>query len=126
MNMGQVQDVMDIIANGYGSTPTGIDRSIASRVVAYFYDKGWMSPTDVAYLVEAAGGDIRVSEELAAKPSPILTRYEDPMTHEWVFRTRDKSKEDLVKNAKVNPDAEKRDYVRGAEGYVNPNPGPYS
>jgi|KBSSwiStaDraftv2_1062776.scaffolds.fasta_scaffold17064_16 hypothetical protein len=90
MNQGIVNEVMDIIANGYGSMPTGIDRAVALNVVNYFYRKGWRGPEDIA---------------------------------------------ELIKNAKVNPDAEVRvvnsgpidmKYVRGAEERINANPGPHS
>ena len=104
--MGMVREVMDIIANGYGSVPTGLDRAIASRVVNYFYERGWMNAQDIAYLVKAAGGEIRVTEEMLMGEAPLLVWYDDPHTHERVFKIREK--EDLVKNAKVNPDAESR------------------
>jgi hypothetical protein len=54
MNMGIVQEVMDIIANGYGSMPSGLDRAIASRVVEHFYRKGWRSPDEIAELTKNA------------------------------------------------------------------------
>jgi len=105
MNMGMVREVMDIIANGYGSVPTGLDRAIASRVVNYFYEKGWMNSQDIAYLVKAAGGEIRVSEEDMVD-DVFLYWYDNPATGERVFQSR--SKKDMVDNAKVNPDAEVR------------------
>jgi hypothetical protein len=105
MNMGMVREVMDIIANGYGSIPTGLDRAIASRVVDYFYRKGWMNSQDIAYLVKAAGGEVRVSEEILSEDI-LLYWYDDPATGERVFQSRSKS--DMVDNAKVNPDAESR------------------
>jgi len=106
MNMGIVRDVMDIIASGYSSTPTGLDRAIASEVINYFYRKGWMNSEDIAWLVEAAGGEIRVTEEMVLGESPLLVVWQDPVTKDRVFRTR--KKQDLVDNAKVNPDAEVR------------------
>lgn len=105
MNMGMVRDVMDIIANGYGSIPTGLDRAIASRVVNYFYEKGWMNAQDIAFLVKAAGGEIRVAEK-DLSGDEFLYWYDDPETGERVFQSR--SKEDMVTKAKVNPDAEVR------------------
>ena len=105
MNMGMVRDVMDIIANGYGSIPTGLDRAIASRVINYFYEKGWMNSQDIAFLVKAAGGEIRVSEKDLAGDE-FLYWYDDPATGERVFQSR--SKEDMVTKAKVNPNAEVR------------------
>ena len=133
MNQGTVREVMDIIANGYGSVPSGLDRAVASRVVDYFYRKGWMNTEEIAWLVEAAGGEIRVNPDKMSGNSPLLYWYDDQVTGERVFKIRDK--EDLVTNAKVNPDAEVRTvdsgpinvgYVRGAEEIVIPNPGPYS
>ena len=103
--MGIVRDVMDIIANGYGSIPTGLDRAIASRVIDYFYRKGWMNSQDIAYLVKAAGGEVRVGEDILSEDI-LLFWYDDPATGERVFQSR--SKTDMVNNAKVNPDAETR------------------
>jgi hypothetical protein len=112
MNQGVVREVMDIIANGYGSVPTGLDRSIATRVVEYFNRIGWMSPTDVAILVEAAGGEIRVPENILTGTQPMLYSQLDPSTNEYVFRTRERVEfvdvDELTENAKVNPDAEMR------------------
>jgi hypothetical protein len=111
--MGMVRDVMDIIANAYGSVPSGIDRSIASRVIQYFYDKGWMNSQEIAILVKAAGGQIRVSEQLMAE-SPLLFTYRDNATGDMVFQVRERGTppsdetDEWIKNAKVNPDAESR------------------
>ena len=106
MNLGTVREVMDIIANGYGSVPSGLDRAIASRVVAYFEDKGWVSPEDIAYLVQAAGGEIRVTESALLTEAPLLQWQRDPESNDMVVRSIDKDK--LIRNAKVNPEAEAR------------------
>src|SRR4051812_2709632 len=112
MNQAIVRDVMDLIAQGYGSTPTGLDRAIASNVVNYFYEKGWMSAEEIAILVKAAGGEIKVTENLLTGEAPNLytQRNQDPF--ELIFRSREKVEivdaEELTKNAKVNPEAEKR------------------
>ena len=103
--MGTVVDVMDIIASGYGSSPSAIDRGIAAKVIDYFYRKGWMNGEEIALLVEAAGGEVRIPENLITGPTPQLTRTHDPVTNEFIFRTG--SKPDVNK-AKVNPDAESR------------------
>lgn len=112
MNMGMVREVMDIIAQGYGSVPTGLDRAIASRVIDYFYRKGWMNSEDIAVLVKAAGGEIRVNLDDVIDDNWLLSWQDDPVTNERVFRVRQRNEpenaEDLVANAKVNPDAEKR------------------
>lgn len=106
MNMNSIRDVMDIIASGYGSTPTGLDRAIASRVIEYFQNNGWVGPSDLAYLVQAAGGELVVKQELFTVDAPLLQWAQDPITHDIIVRTIDKDK--LVKEAKVNPDAESR------------------
>lgn len=112
--MGIVREVMDIIAHGYGSAPTGLDRTIASQVIDYFYRKGWMNSEDIAWLVKAAGGEIRVKVDDVVGQSPLLIVYDDPMTNEKVFRIRERidivdiDTDELIKNAKVNPDAEVR------------------
>src|ERR1043166_7716180 len=130
MNQGIVREVMDIIVTGYGSVPAGLDRAIASQVVDYFYRKGWMNTEDIAWLVKAAGGEIRVKFDELVGESPLLVIWDDQATGERIFKIRERvdiqdvDTDQLVANAKVNPNAEKR-YVRGAEGHVNPNPGPY-
>jgi hypothetical protein len=117
MNMGMVREVMDIIANGYGSAPSGLDQAIASRVVDYFYRKGWMNSEDIAWLVKAAGGEIRVPISMIVGDSPYLVVWDDPATDERVFKIRERvdivDAEEMVKNAKVNPDAESRNVSSG-------------
>jgi hypothetical protein len=106
MNMGIVQDLMDIIANGYGGSPTGIDRAIATRIVSYFMDRGYASTEEVAYMVKAVGGEIKLSDKLLTEKAPTLQWQRDPVTGDLVLRTIDT--DNLVQNAKVNPDAESR------------------
>lgn len=112
MNQGMVREVMDIIANGYGSIPTGLDRSIAAAVIDYFYRKGWMNREDIAWLVRAAGGEIRVNLDELVGDSPTLYWYDDAATGERVFKIRERVEivdaDKLTENAKVNPDAESR------------------
>jgi hypothetical protein len=105
VNMGMVQDLMDIIANSYGSSPSAMDRSVSAKIIDYFYQKGWMNSEEIAYLVEAAGGEIKITESMLASPAPLLYTQTDS-AGTTTFRTR--SKEQLVKEAKVNPDAESR------------------
>lgn len=105
--MGMVRDVMAILQEGYGdNSSTPLDRVVATKVIDYFYKKGWMNAEEIAFLVESAGGEIRVTEKTLTGDAPMLYRQEDPMNGDFIFRTR--SKEDLVKEAKVNPDAEAR------------------
>jgi hypothetical protein len=111
VNMGTVRDLMDIIASGYASSPGAIERAIATKVVAYFQERGWLSATDVAYLVEAAGGEIRVPESLTLDPAPLLQWTNDPANGEMIIRSIDKAR--LVKNATVNPEAESRNVDSG-------------
>jgi hypothetical protein len=106
VNMGMVQDVMDIIANSYGSSPSAMDRSIAAKIINYFYERGWMNSEEIAYLVHSAGGEIRITESVLAGPAPTLQRHRDPVTGDLILRTT--NTDDLVRNAKVNPDAESR------------------
>lgn len=127
MNMGIVREVMDIIANGYGSVPSGMDQAIASRVVDFFYRKGWMSSEDVAWLVKAAGGEIRVKIDEVVGQSPLLYTYDNSMTGERVFKIRERieiiDKDELVQNAKVHPDAESRTVDSGPITIKTPSKG---
>lgn len=125
MNLGQVRDVMDIIQRGYGdSSMTSLDRVVAANVIQYFESRGWMGPEEVAHLVQAAGGEVIVTEEqLMEAPKPLYTQ-QDPINHSIIFRSVNVD----ISEAKVNPDAESRTVnsgpikvspVRGAEGRIN-------
>lgn len=103
MHAGAMQDIMRILQEGYGDQAmTPLDRAVANRILTYFVENGWMSPGEVGYLVDAAGGQIRVPESLVTKPPKALMRTMDELNQEFVFKTVDTT------NAKVNPDAESR------------------
>lgn len=106
MNMGIIQELMDIIANGYGSAPGAMDRAIAGRLLQHLEARGWINPNEVAIMVKAAGGEIRVPEQLLVEDAPLLHWMTDPMTGDMVLKSVDK--DTLVKEAKVNPEAESR------------------
>lgn len=111
MHGGAVNDITEIIQRGYGdSSISQLDRTVAHNIVNYLTTRGWMSPGEVAYLVEAAGGEIRVPENLITRPPKALTRYQNPAVAEAEFVFRTTETEPLVdtSNAKVNPDAESR------------------
>lgn len=138
MNMGTIRNIMQILDNAYGSNQmASVDRAAAIAVISYFEDKGYLGPEELAFMVEAAGGEVRISETMLSGTSKPLLRYYDEMNMEYVFKTVDKISEPVpdVSKAKVNPDAESRTVdsgpikvkpVRGAEEHVIPNPGPYS
>jgi hypothetical protein len=111
MHGGAVNDITEIIQRGYGdSSISQLDRTVAHNIVNYLANKGWMSPGEVAYLVEAAGGEIRVPESLVMRPPKALTRYQNPVVAEaeFIFRTTETTPPVDVTDAKVNPDAESR------------------
>ncbi len=134
MSHTAIREITDIIQKGYGdNSTTPLDRAVANQIVNYLYKNGWMDLAAVAKLVDAAGGEVRVSVDKLMNDSPLLYRYDDQMTGDIVFKTR--SKDETVKGAKVNPDSETRvvdsgkieiRHVRGAEEHVIPNPGPHS
>jgi len=103
MNQATIREVMEILQKGYGdNSTTPLDRVVATNVVRYFFEKGWIDSHGIAILAESAGGEIRVPESLVEDDDLFLYRYTNPMTGEIVFKSRKKSEV----NGKVNPDAE--------------------
>jgi hypothetical protein len=112
MNMGTISDIMEILNIGYGSQTTGpLDRAVAIRIISYFEDRRWMSPEEVAYLVDAAGGEIIVTREQLEDSNPLLTVQDNFETETITFRVRP----DTSRNPKrtVNPEAESRNVDSG-------------
>lgn len=109
MNMGILQEVADIVSQGYGGTVGAMDRAIASKVLQHLSNRGWINSEDLARLVAAAGGEIQVPQSLLVKDAPLL-QWTDEVGG-MVLRTIDK--DELVKEAKVNPNAETRNVDSG-------------
>lgn len=106
MYEGTVRDIVDILQQGYGdNSTTPLDRAVANRIVTYLAEKGWMHPSEVAYMVKAAGGEIRVNLAVLTDDPPLLYRQHDFPMDQYVFRAVDKPD---PSKAKVNPDAEQR------------------
>jgi hypothetical protein len=102
-----IRQITEIIQNGYGdNSTTPLDRAVANQIVEMLYSTGWMDIAAVGVLVESAGGEIRVSVDKLMSDPPLIYRYDSQVTGEIVFKTR--SKEEAVKEAKVNPNAERR------------------
>jgi hypothetical protein len=112
MNLGTVRDIMEIIHQGHGGPDmSSVDRVVASNIVSYLQKAGWMGAEEIAHIVQAAGGEVRISEkQLDEGPKAIYTQR-DPITHDIVLRSV--SVVD-TKNAKVNPDAESRTVHSGS------------
>lgn len=88
--MGMVQEIMDILQQGYGMTSASpVDRVVASRVIEHFIRKGWLAANEVAHIVKAAGGKVIVSQEQLEDSDPQLVSYRDFMTDTIVFESRD-------------------------------------
>jgi hypothetical protein len=108
MSLGTVRDVMDIIQRGYGdSSMTPLDRTVATNIINYLQSAGWMGPEEVAHIVQAAGGEVRISEKQLDEGPKALSIFRDQVSFELVLRSIDTSK------AKVNPDAESRTVQSG-------------
>lgn len=112
MNLGTERDLMYIIAEGTGSMPGPMERAIAAKILSYFQERGWASTEEVAYIVKAAGGKVVISEKLLRESAPLLQWTRDPVTDDLIIRVRQEisieDAEELIKNAKVNPNAESR------------------
>lgn len=90
MNLGTVTDVMDILQQGYQNTSsTPLDRTVATRVVKYFIENGWLNAGEVAHIVKAAGGEVRIPERQLIESSPYLVSYTDQGTMDIVFKSRE-------------------------------------
>lgn len=83
--------VREIIQQGYGDgSMDPLARASATKILERLRQMGWATPEEVAYLVEAAGGEIIVTEELVTREAPMLSRQIDEMDYTIVFRTHRK------------------------------------
>lgn len=92
-----IRDIMGLIQRGYGDQQmSSVDRVVANSIVGYLQENGWLDPGEVAFLVEAAGREIRVDIDSVSKREhpPILLKYITTDGTEMVFRTRDEESGD--------------------------------
>lgn len=62
-------EVAGVIQRVYGdASQTVLDHRCAGQVLAVLREAGWLAPDDVARLVLAAGGEIRVPDRLRGDP----------------------------------------------------------
>jgi hypothetical protein len=89
---GTERRIVEILNRGYGDNATSaLDRVIAGDILSELINVGWTSGEELAYLVEAAGGEIRIPESLLTEPSPRLLQYRSDLTNEIVFQTKDEN-----------------------------------
>ncbi|MFD6565372.1 hypothetical protein [Micromonospora profundi] len=63
----------------YGdATLTPLDLDAARDVIAYLRDQGWADPTVVAGIVEAAGGDVTLTERVMVSAGALRVENEWP------------------------------------------------
>lgn len=74
-----VSAVRDVIQRVYGdATQTALDHQAAREIVAALRQRGWASLSEVAMLIEAAGGSVVVPDVLASDVRErIVERHED-------------------------------------------------
>lgn len=87
---GTERRIVEILNRAYGDNATSaLDRIAAGEILSELVNLGWVSSEEIAYLVDAAGGEIRIPEDLLTSPSPRLLQYRSEMTNEIVFQTKD-------------------------------------
>lgn len=82
--------VQSIMNEGYGDQSTSpLDRVVASKIVDAFRRSGWISGQELGFVVKAAGGEIRLTEELLSGQTPAVLQYRDGLTQEVVLKSVD-------------------------------------
>jgi hypothetical protein len=83
--------IVEAINEGYGDRSTSpLDRAVASRIIAKLRNVMWMSSEEVALIVEAAGGEVHITQKQleAAEGMPLLQMWRDPATNDVVIKSR--------------------------------------
>lgn len=86
---GLERQISEILNESYGANATGpLDRMTSNKIIALILNLGWASSEEIAYLVDAAGGEIRVPEKALHLDPPPLLRYRNDANDELVFQTK--------------------------------------
>jgi hypothetical protein len=90
VNEGMQQEIMDILQRTYGGiTQSFLNRLASAEIIRYFRERiHWMSPGEVAVLVQAAGGKIVVNEKDVTDDMPYLVRTVSPVDGSYEFTAR--------------------------------------
>lgn len=88
------QAVRDTLQKGYGdATQTVLDDRVAGDILQTLRERGWASLDVVAAIIDAAGGEVRLTEagfmRVGLEDVEVIV-HEDPLTGDRVLRTRHK------------------------------------
>lgn len=105
--MAVVRDISEILNMSYGDVGTGpIDRVAANEIVNYLREHGWINSEELALLVDAAGGEIRVKANQMLDDPPPLLMYRDIGTDDLVLQTKPQTVQSGPINVKPTKDSE--------------------
>lgn len=87
---GTVRIIEGVLNRAYGdNSASSLDRLAATQVLQQLRSLGWLSADEVALLVDAAGGEIKVTEKAAAEKRPLLVVFRDFENDLIVFKAKD-------------------------------------
>jgi hypothetical protein len=87
---GVLRGIQEILNAGYGDQATSpLDRTVAVTLFNHMRQTGWMTPVEVAIIVEAAGGSVSIPETLLAGDAPDeLKSFHDEKNGTYTLSTR--------------------------------------
>lgn len=86
---GTERRITEILNRAYGDNATSaLDRIAAGEILSELINLGWTSNEEIAYLVDAAGGEIRITEDSLNESAPRLLQYRDHLSNTIVFQTK--------------------------------------
>lgn len=85
---GTVRKIQDVLNEAYGMQGTSsLDRAAATKVLQQLRMVGWMSPDEIAFLVDAAGGRIEVTQQSAEEKTLKLEVFRPFQSDSIVFKS---------------------------------------
>jgi hypothetical protein len=106
MNEGMISIIQQTLNEAYGESGSGpLDRVAATRILDLFQRTGWIGGQELALVVQAAGGEIRITEEQISGTIPPVLQYQDNITNEIVLKTVNTENT----NERKNPTAAQRE-----------------
>lgn len=86
---GTIRGISLVLNEAYGDNGTSpLDRVAATKVLQYMRSMGWMSPQEIAFLVDAAGGKITISRAGLEEKELVLRTWSDDRNYNIIFESR--------------------------------------
>lgn len=77
---GTLRGIQEVLNQGYGEQATSpLDRTVATEILLYMRSIGWISPKELVWVVDSAGGKVVITEsQLLENDNKELVYWRNP------------------------------------------------